>query len=69
MRKPKFHVGDQVLVKDCAPSDYVGQAGMVVERGPGKAEYGVSFPNDQRAPVHYLRSEWLDQSTDRPKRK
>lgn len=66
MSKPKFQVGEHVIVNDGAPGDYREQAGIVVERGPGKAEYGVHFPADHRADIHYLRTSWLDRTPDIP---
>lgn len=41
-----------------APGDYEGKFGAVVERGPGKVEYGVKF--DGQEETVYLNSWWLD---------
>ena len=57
--KWKFNIGDRVRASEKAPGDYVGLEGMVVERGPGKSEYGVRFDRP-RAEREYLSSWWLD---------
>lgn len=58
MRRPKFEPGAFVKANDKAPGDYQGREGVVFERGPGKAEYGVRF---QGVPAFgYLQSAWLD---------
>jgi hypothetical protein len=54
----KFGLGSRVRANDKAPGDCRGREGAVVERGPGKSEYGIRF-DGQRDTV-YLNSWWLD---------
>jgi len=56
--KWKFALGDRVVANGKAPGDYEGKFGAVVERGPGKVEYGVKF--DGQEETVYLNSWWLD---------
>src|SRR4051812_4800272 len=58
-RKPKFQVGDEVLVNDKAPGDYAGRRGRIALRGPGRAEYRVEFADGGHA-YGYLMSWWID---------
>lgn len=54
----KFKVGTRVRANEKAPGDYEGREGTVVERGPGKSEYGVRFDGEEV--TAYLNSWWLD---------
>lgn len=56
-RKPKFTVGDRVIGKESAPASFRGKVGTVIERGPGKAEYGVKFDD---GPTEYVESSWME---------
>jgi hypothetical protein len=56
MGKWKFNPGDRVLANEKAPGDYRGRHGIIIERGPGVAEYTVSI-DDQTV---CLNSWWLD---------
>jgi hypothetical protein len=56
-RKPKFNVGDRVIGREEAPASYRELKGTIVERGPGRAEYGVRFDEDT---LHYVMSWWID---------
>lgn len=47
-----------MVANEKAPGDYEGKLGIVVERGPGKVEYGVRF--DGQKETVYLNSWWLD---------
>ncbi len=51
-------MGDRVIANEKAPGDYEDFYGSIVERGPGKAEYGVRF--DRKEEPEYLNSQWLD---------
>ncbi len=62
MRRRKFSIGDRVRVNDKGPGDYRNAEGTVVELVPDK-QYGVALDSDERAPVHYLNSWWLDRLT------
>lgn len=55
----KFALGDRIVANEKAPGDYEGFCGTVVERGPGKVEYGVRF--DGKEETVYLNSSWLDE--------
>lgn len=57
-RKAKFLVGDRVVGKESAPASFRGRIGTVVERGPGKSEYGIKF--DDTGQVEHVESSWLD---------
>jgi hypothetical protein len=57
-RRPKFESGDRVRANDHAPIDYRGRVGRVESRGPGRAEYRVTFASEPRE--GYLMSWWLD---------
>ena len=54
----KFIVEQRVRANDKAPGDYKGLVGAVVEKTPGKSEYGVQFEG-QPEPA-FLNSSWLD---------
>ena len=54
----KFALGDRVMANDKAPGDYESLRCTIVERGPGKVEYGVRF--DGQEETVYLDSQWLD---------
>jgi hypothetical protein len=54
----KFALGDRVVANQKAPGDYQGLCGAIVERGPGKVEYGVKL--DGQGETIYLDSRWLD---------
>lgn len=54
----KFALGDRVVANEKAPGDYESLCGTVVERGPGKVEYGVKF--DGKEEIAYVNSWWLD---------
>ena len=54
----KFAIGDRFIANDKAPIDYKGKFGTIVERGPGKAEYGVIIDNEEEK--SYLNSPWID---------
>ena len=56
----KFALGDRVVANEKAPGDYEGSFGTIVERGPGKVEYGVKI--DGKEEVVYLDSRWLDKA-------
>jgi len=58
--RQKFQVGDRVRANAKAPGDYEGREGVVVEPGPGKAEYGVRFDDGRVPRPEYLNSWWLD---------
>jgi hypothetical protein len=61
-RKPKFSVGDRVIGKESGPHSFGGRAGTVVERGPGKSEYGVRFDD---GPTEYVMSSWIERLDDK----
>ena len=50
----KFNLGDRIIANEKAPGDYEDFCGSIVERGPGKAEYGVRF--DRKEETVYLNS-------------
>ena len=54
----KFVLGDRVVANEKAPGDYEGKSGTIVERGPGKVEYGVILDGEKQ--TVYLNSWWLD---------
>ena len=56
MGKWKFNPGDIVVANEKAPGDYRGRQATIVKRGPGTAEYTVSFDGQ----IVYLNSWWLD---------
>lgn len=56
--KWKFALKDRVVANEKAPGDYAGKFGTVMERGPGKVEYGIRF--DGQEGIDYLNSWWLD---------
>ena len=56
--KWKFALGDHTKANEKAPGDYEGLCGIIVERGPGKTEYGVRF--DGQEETVFLNSSWLD---------
>ena len=58
--RPKFEVGDRVRGNAKAPGDYAERQGTVVERGPGRAEYGVRFDDGRTTEPEHLNSWWLD---------
>lgn len=56
-RKPKFNLGDRVAGKESAPASFRRRAGTVIERGPGKGEYGVKFDDGV---IEYVESSWME---------
>lgn len=60
MRRPKFEVGARVRANEKAPGDYKGREGVVAERGPHEAEYGIRFEGKEL--IEYLNSSWLDRA-------
>lgn len=56
--RAKFAIGDAVIANTKAPGDYEGLKGIIVERGPGRAEYGVKF--NGQTEIAYMNSWWLD---------
>jgi len=56
MGKLKFKRGDKVVANEKAPGDYRGRQAIVVQHGPGTAEYAVNFDGQ----IVYLNSWWLD---------
>ena len=60
-RKPKFNLGDRVIGKESGPNSFRGRVGIVVERGPGKSEYGVKFDDGS---TQYVMSSWMERLDD-----
>jgi hypothetical protein len=60
-RKPKFQIGDGVLVNDKAPGDYKGRCGRISERA-ARGEYRVVFSDGSSDYPSYgvLMSWWID---------
>ena len=56
-RKPKFNLGDRAIGEESGPASFRGRAGTIVERGPGKSEYGVKFDD---GPTEYVDSSWIE---------
>jgi hypothetical protein len=56
-RKPKFNLGDRAIGKESGPASFRRKVGTVVERGPGKSEYGVKFDD---GPMEYVESSWME---------
>jgi len=56
MSKGKFDIGDRVIGNDKKAS-YRDRRGIVVRRGPHKAEYLVHFDDGRE---EYVNSWWLD---------
>ncbi len=60
MRKLKFVVGDLAVVNSKGRRDLRGRAGVVVQIGPTKGEYGVEFTDGCTPSLAYMESMMLD---------
>lgn len=57
MARVKFEVGGRVWGKEEGPASFRGRVGIIVERGPGRGEYGVRFDDGR---TEYVMSWWLE---------
>ena len=56
-RKLKFNLAERVVGRESARASFRRRTGTVIERGPGKAEYGVKFDD---GPIEYVESSWME---------
>lgn len=53
----EIQLGERVVGKESARASFRRRTGTVIERGPGKAEYGVKLDD---GPIEYVESSWME---------